>query len=224
MLRRFAWFGAGLMAILCLYLTAAALGGVLAGPVARLPDSAPRHRVGLLAGPIHYDFLLPLTPEVHASFAFANADGVWLDHPDARFLIVGWGAHDFYTTVGRFADLNAHAVWTGLSGDRSVLRLQAIGDLASQDQITFLHLSDAQYTRLLALIAASVSRDAHDLPLVALTRPASGEVFYQSPLPFHAFHTCNVWLGEMLRGAGVPFGRWTPVTFAVRLSLWRFAR
>lgn len=32
--------------------------------------------------------------------------------------------------------------------------------------------------------------------------------------------TCNVWVGERLRRAGLPFGNWTPTPQAVRLSLW----
>lgn len=89
--------------------------------------------------------------------------------------------------------------------------------------MAFLTLSDAQYARLLDRIEASFSRDAQGAPMALGAVGPWGEVFYHSPERFHLFHTCNVWLGEVLRAAGQPFGRWTPTTYAVRLSLWRFA-
>lgn len=105
-----------------LYLLAAIAGGVLPGAtVATRPGGD--HQVGLIAGPIHYDFLLPVTPDLRQRFAFAAADGVALGAPDAEWLAVGWGAHDFYTTVGTYRDLNLRAVASGILGDGSVMRL-----------------------------------------------------------------------------------------------------
>jgi hypothetical protein len=46
--------------------------------------------------------------------------------------------------------------------------------------------------------------------------------FFAAKDRFHLFRTCNVWLSDLLAKAGVPFGRWTPTPFAVRLAFRRF--
>jgi hypothetical protein len=60
---------------------------------------------------------------------------------------------------------------------------------------------------------------------VALAVPGLGprDVFYASPGRTDIFRTCNAWVGRMLRASGQRFGLWTPATWSVRLSLWRFA-
>jgi hypothetical protein len=47
-------------------------------------------------------------------------------------------------------------------------------------------------------------------------------VFYEANSHFSIFRTCNVWIAEVLRGAGVPMGIWTPTPYSVSLSRWWF--
>jgi hypothetical protein len=128
--------------------------------------------------------------------------------------MVGWGAEDFYTTVGSYADISFGATWKGVTGDRSVLRLEAFGRVRA-DAIEWLRLSSEEFDALTASIRADVAPGERTIDVPG--RP--GSAFFASAEPFHLFRTCNVWVGEKLRAAGLPFGRWTPTTWAVRLSL-----
>ena len=74
------------------------------GPRAQLLPEDATIEIGLIAGPIHYDLLLPLTPEIRSRFAFANKDGVGVDNPRAGWLFAGWGAREFYRAVGAYSD------------------------------------------------------------------------------------------------------------------------
>ncbi len=179
------------------------------------------HTIGLIQGPIHTDILLPLTPDVRARFAFAETSGVPLSDPRAAWLLVGWGAHSFYTTAGTYADITASAVLTAAVGDASVLRLDALGPLPDMPELTFLSLSDAQFKALLTTLDATFARDARGTQQ-PLDHPGftPTDAFYHANGGFHLFRTCNVWLGETLRAAGIPFGFWTPTTQSVNLSLW----
>jgi uncharacterized protein (TIGR02117 family) len=175
----------------------------------------PAHTIGLLQGPIHTDILLPLTPETRARFAFAEAAGVPLTHPDAQWLILGWGSAAFYTTAGTYADITTSAVLTAATGDDAVIRLDALGPLPPLEDLRFLHLSEAQFQALLTQTSAAfASQTRLDHPGFTGT-----DAFFPAHGHFSALRTCNVWLGETLRASGIPFGLWTPANWSVTLSL-----
>lgn len=47
--------------------------------------------------------------------------------------------------------------------------------------------------------------------------------FFAAHGRFDILRTCNTWISDMLRAAGLRFGAWTPTPYAVTLSLVRFA-
>lgn len=193
---------------------------VLAGLIGALLPSdgappAPGTRFHLVAGPIHYDFLLPATAETRAAFGFASRGGVPVDAPGTEWILVGWGAREFYTTAGTYADIAAGPVWRAISGDRGVLRVDALPALDTRDMAS-LSLDPARYRRLLAAIAGS--RTGGRVP----GGFTATDAFFEAGEGFDALRTCNVWVGAMLRAAGMRFGRWTPSPMAVRLALLRW--
>jgi uncharacterized protein (TIGR02117 family) len=184
-------------------------------------------RVGLLRGPIHYDFLLPADAGTRAGFAFAEVDrGVPVSHPDARWLVVGWGSAAFYTTAGTYADIAPSAVWTAATGDAAVMRVDVWGALPDEDWpgLRWVTLTPVQYAALRGAILASFHRNAGGRPVALPVAGFTGtDGFWQAEGRFDLFRTCNVWVGRMLRQAGLRFGLWTPTPQAVSLSLATFA-
>lgn len=221
MLRRLRWLLSLILSLPLIYVLAGFAGALWTAP--GLDDAAPRLvRLGLLRGPIHYDLLLPLDPALRDRFAFAEAEGgVPLRHPQARWLLFGWGSAAFYTTAGRYADIAPGAVWTAMTGDSAVIRLDVLPDLpADQPGLVWLDLTAAEYARLLQGLETDFTRDSagRRLPLPAALSETDG--FWQAEGHFDLGRTCNVWLGQQLRAAGLPFGRWTPTVWSVNLSLW----
>ena len=176
---------------------------------------APGTAFHLVAGPIHYDFLLPADARTRAAFGFAAEAGVRIDAPDTEWILIGWGARDFYTTAGTYADITAGPVWRAVTGDRGVLRIDALPAVDTQGLAT-LSLDPARYRRLLAAIAAS--RTGGRVP----GGFTATDAFFEAGEGFDALRTCNVWVGEMLRAAGLRFGRWTPTPQSLRLSVLRW--
>ncbi len=213
MIRRAA---AGLIAALLLYLATAALGGLVPGPVATLPDDEETVEIGLLFGPIHVDFLLPATPETRRALGFARPAGVPVDHAGVAHFIVGWGAERFYTTAGTYADITLGATLRAVTGDESVLRVDVAGPLPPRFEMPRLRLTRAQYDALLAAIAETATGE-----VLAGAGFTDGDGFVRARGRFLIFRTCNTWVSRMLRSAGVPAGVWTPTPYALRLSLWR---
>jgi uncharacterized protein (TIGR02117 family) len=202
------------------YLGAAAVGGVWGnGHLPRTVD----YRVGLVVGPIHTDLLIPLTPAVKSRLGFAIADGVPLDAPGAEWLLVGWGARQFYTTAGTFADVTMAATLRGITGDSAVLRLDAIGQIHDFTDIPLIGADAVQFAALLDVLSASFAPGPDGVP-VALDHPGftGSDRFYVATGHFNILNTCNVWVGDLLGAAGIAFGNWTPTPYAMKLSLWRF--
>lgn len=208
-------------------LAALALGAgvyLLAAPRAAGADGSGRVVFGLIAGPIHYDFLLPADAQTVASFGFARPLGL-IPGEGEGWVFVGWGAREFFMTVGDYSDVSARALWRAVTGDGSVLRLGGTAGLSAQtaERAQWLEVSAAEYAALLATIRADFDAEPGQgpAPLVqpgALTR----DRFFPARGGFHIFRTCNQWVGEKLRAAGLTFGLWTPTPYSVRLSLARF--
>ena len=205
-----------LLALPILYLLASVTLPLIPGPGPDLSGPLTR-QIGLLQGPIHTDILIPLTPETRARFGFAEAAGVPLNHPDARWLLLGWGSAAFYTTAGTYADITASAVLTAATGDSAVIRLDALGPLPPLENLRVLRLSEAQFQALLAQASATFASETK-LPQPGFT---GTDAFFPAHGHFSALRTCNVWLGETLRASGIPFGLWTPANWSVTLSLKR---
>jgi uncharacterized protein (TIGR02117 family) len=211
--------GRGVALVVALYLILSLVLPLVPGTRAALP-SGDAVRIGLLAGPIHYDFLVPLTPGVRQRFAFAVAGGVPVDDPAAEWLILGHGGRAFYTTVGTYADVTAGALWKGVTGDTSVMRLDVAGPVRQDIGIRWLSLSPEQLDAFVDAVLADFAEPRQRLPGPGL---GDSDVFFPGADRSDILRTCNAWVGETLRAAGVRFGLWTPATWSVRLSLWRFA-
>ncbi len=215
------WFLRAITAIICLplvYFAAGFVGAVIPGKHA---DLAPGTDVliGLARAPIHYDFLLPLSPELRARYDFAASAGVPIHAPQAEWLLVGWGSEAFYTSAGSYADMQLGAVITAITGDQAVLHLDVAGDVSRVDGIAYFTLSDSQYQALLASLEANFQRDQTGAPLALDAHFNDHDAFFAAKGDFSLLHPCNAWLGATLRAAGVPFGIWTPTPQAVELSL-----
>lgn len=104
-----------------------------------------------------------------------------------------------------------------MTGDSAVIRLDVVGPIPSLAQIPRVALSQAEITRLIDEILASFTEES-PLPIAGFT---ATDAFFPAKERFNLFNTCNVWLGKVLRAAGLPFGRWTPFPQSIRLSLAR---
>jgi uncharacterized protein (TIGR02117 family) len=217
------WLARGvvvLLAVPLIYLLASLAGGLIGnGHTARGGET----RVGLVIGGIHTDLLIPLTPQVRARFAFAEGAGVPVLAEGAEWLLVGWGAREFYTTAGTYADITASAVVSGVTGDASVMRLEVLGWIGDLSAVPMIRMDEVQFTGLLDTLDATFARDAKGVR-IALDHPGFSptDAFFTAKGGFNIFRTCNVWVGEVMAEAGIPFGTWTPTPQAMRLALWRF--
>ena len=196
--------GSGLLLFLLL------LGGAwLPAPRLSLPLSAERVQIGLVQGPIHTDFLLPLDPRTRADFAL-------LDLPkEAAWLRVGWGARGFYRQVGGYVDLRAATVLRAITGDAAVMRFEPVAPHSPALSIT---LDGLEYQRLRAVIRSDTLWDQP----VGQGLLAPDDRYFAAKGRFNLLHPCNQWIAEALRRANRSFAIWTPTNWSIRQALHRF--
>jgi uncharacterized protein (TIGR02117 family) len=182
-------------------------------------DATGDTEVLLISGPIHYDFLLPLNEATLDRFSELETHGLPLKHPNARWLLVGWGARDFYTTTGSYSDVSLRAVLRGVFGDKAVIRTDVLGELHPDANPLHFVMNAAQYNQLLHAMNNTIERRS-DGSLAVLDTPGFTDTdrFFAAKGNFNLFATCNTWVGQMIRKAGLPFGAWVPLPFAVTLS------
>ena len=164
-------------------------------------------------------FSCPPATRLRATFAFAEAQGVPVRHPRVRWLIVGWGSRAFYTATGTYADLNLGSIWPALTGDAATLHLDVTGDVEGLDAITWVTLSETQLAALTQAVTATFTRDSAGNPIpLAATPFGPTDAFFAAEGRFNVLNTCNVWIGSMLRAAGLDFGAWTPTPQSIAFS------
>ncbi|EBA17556.1 hypothetical protein RSK20926_07457 [Roseobacter sp. SK209-2-6] len=205
--------------LLAAYFLAALLGAVLpAGQETTAPWGRP-YRVLLAAGPIHYDFLIPLDAPTKAYFALLEPVLPELNHSEAAWLVLGWGAKDFYTTSGDYGDITLKAIGRGLFGDSSVLRADVLGRIDPHLDLPEIAFSEGEYAAFLKALDASFARGS-DGVIQVLQHPGltQSDRFFEARGRFHLFRTCNTWIARMIRASGRRFGLWTPTPYSVTLS------
>ena len=124
------------------------------------------------------------------------------DFPDADYLELGWGERDYYPHDDPGIALALRALFTSSRSTINVVPLT--GPLPRDTEIIELHLSQAGFARMVEFIRHSHELDAGGRALVINAGSHQQGRFYASPLTFHAFENCNVWVARALHAAGLP--------------------
>ncbi len=216
------------IAIPALYVGASYVGALVPGDykgsvAVAAEDTEPRHKVILVMGLLHADFAFPVNDSLKARLAFLSGTGFPLEHPDLRYITVGWGSKAFYTTAGTYSDIEATAVFKAVTGDAAVMRFVGAGDLSQLPDTVSLRLTQPQYEQLLNRILTDLKTNSGRPDWMQGESIGAGDAFYEAKGHFNIFNPCNQWANTVLRDVGVPLGVWTPTAQSLRLSLTTYA-
>ena len=125
----------------------------------------------------------------------------------ATHIVLGWGSRDFYLHTPSWAQLKlSTALRAGLGLDSTLLHVGHLANPAAQSWRKPLRVSADQYRELAAGIRATRA------PGGAIAGYGKDDVFYPAAGRYSVARTCNEWVGERLRLAGVRTGAWTPLS------------
>lgn len=206
-----------LAALLLAYIGAGTIGGLVPANGDWRPATRGVH-VFIEDNGVHTDFVLPKrVGDVDLGDLGRARDLRDPRYAGHRYLVIGWGDRDFYENTPHWRDIKLSTVLNAAIGrGGTVLHVGHVPGPAPGARM--LVLRPEEYRRLVAFIRAHQALDAAGRPD---GRPAYGksDSFYTASGHYSAIHTCNDWVGEGLRRAGVRVGRWTPFSFTV---LWWF--
>jgi uncharacterized protein (TIGR02117 family) len=203
------WIFRGVAAVLALvfgYLVAGAIGGAI--PVNRA-WRPPAHgvRIFIEDNGIHTGIVVPKVAAGVDWRALAPAGDLG-DPRYGRFdhLAIGWGEKAFFLEPQTWADVKVATVLAAAVGSaQTLMHVEHVPAPAVGDDVRAVVVSEAEYRRLAAYIAASFAPGGKRYPGYARY-----DVFYDARGRYDAMATCNAWTGDALRHAGVRVGAWTP--------------
>ncbi len=193
----------GVLLLLLLYLAAALLLSVLpARSVAwECPERSPAY---VHTNGVHLFLVLPT-----ATFDTAFVAGLRLPE-DPPYLGFGWGEKEFYRSTPTWADLRPGtalraAFWPSASA------MHVITYRYPRRHWKQLDLCPQQRDTLVQFVQRSFLPDSTGAftPVQAVGYDAN-DFFYEARGHYTAFRTCNVWVNEALKRAGIRTSVWSP--------------
>jgi uncharacterized protein (TIGR02117 family) len=161
---------------------------------------------------VHTDFVLPVQSEIinwQDLFEPAHFGNGWTY---ALYIAFGWGDKGFYLNTPEWSDLKFNtAVKALFIPSESVMHVTLWPRPEENDLTKKIVLSYVDYKILVENIIRSFTRN-EDGYFLKVNHPGYGDfdLFFESPLKFHLFKTCNVWTNSVLRTAGIRTSIWTP--------------
>lgn len=178
------------------------------------------HRILVLSNPIHTDIAIPIDAETLARFPFLAESGMPVTHPDARWLVFGWGGRAFYIETPTWSELKPVPLFKGLTLDRSVIHADMAGDVIEPaDHVAGFEIGPDGYERLLSFIGASFARIDGRIEAIPDTAYGPNDRFFEAHGWFSAVAGCNTWTAKALREAGLRTGWWNPLPVSLSASL-----
>lgn len=206
-----------LAAVPALYLLAALIGSLV--PVNRGWEEPERGTtVYLRSNGIHIDIVMPAVAEgldwrpllPQRDFRQAPANPRWF--------AFGAGERRVYLETPTWWDLSPRTAWAALAGGERVMHVERVGRLGPE--LSAIRLRPEEYRRLWAAVRAQFDLDAAGRPQ-RIAHPGYGadDAFYEGRGTASAFATCNSWVADQLRLAGVRTSLWTPFPEGL---MWRY--
>ncbi|MCA9261679.1 MAG: TIGR02117 family protein, partial [Planctomycetales bacterium] len=171
---------------------------------------------------VHSDILVPIS---QGEISWRN------EIPDESFAkrqslathyAIGWGDRGFYLNTRNWSDLTiGTAVRAMLAPSPTVMHVAATSPWRYDKPLHVVRLTTEQYEQLALAMQASFARDDQGR-LIPIPGKAykDNDAFFVAKGSYHAFKTCNSWVGSQLQTAGVRTPWYTPLPRTVFLY-WR---
>jgi uncharacterized protein (TIGR02117 family) len=211
-----------LLTLLAAALVALVLGTVLPRPLfdPATGSEPPARRILVLSSQIHTDIAVPIDARTLADFPFLRDAGLPVDHPDARWILFGWGGRAFYLQTPTWGDLKPLPLFKALTIDASVMHVEILGAIAEPwPGLLGFDIPESKHRDMLAFIRASFAESGTGPLHIAGAHYGKTDAFFEATGSFNALLGCNTWTASALRRAGLQTGWWNPLPATLSYSL-----
>src|SRR5205823_12587472 len=208
-----------MLALPALYLAAALFGSLL--PVnSGWQEPAQGTTIYIADNGVHADIIMPVSAQgLNWGPLVPRSDFVAAD-PNARWIAFGSGEERVYLNTPTWWDITPRTVWSALTGGRRVMHVEYVPSPAYA--VREIRLRPEEYRRLWAAIRADFALDPRGRPQ-HIPHPGYGccDTFYRATGKASAIRTCNSWVADRLRLAGIRTSVWPPF---VQGLVWRYRK
>lgn len=203
------------LATIALYLLGALGGSILPGNQ-RWKSSANGIELFVETNGVHTGIIMPVYSDVHDWSTLIRPEHLGDPRYYGSHILVGWGHEGVYRNAEYWQNLRLQDALSAVFGsDATLVHIQHLKyPQAYPHYRRSLRVSEAEYAKIVALIAGRFVLDEHGRPA-----PSKGygksDIFYTARGHYNAFQTCNSWTSDVLRQAGIRTGLWTPFSGGV---------
>jgi uncharacterized protein (TIGR02117 family) len=173
------------------------------------------------SGAVHSDVILPAKNDTMDWRKYFPATDFKADPQRLDHIAIGWGDRGFFLETPYWTDLKlSTAAKAILIPSCTVMHVDYMTPVESHECKPVV-ISAAQYERLVEFILASFATSQREEPIRIGKPYGLLDAFYEAKGRYHAFNTCNCWVGNALEHAGVKVGWFTPFP---RTVLWHLPR
>lgn len=122
-----------------------------------------------------------------------------------NYVYFGWGDEAFYQSSDDLILLAARAVLIPTQGVIRIVGFYSNPEsyFGQKRKTVCLHLEEQTFSKLVREIASSFKRDEMGMTISSVDYGRADQ-FYLSTQSYHFFRTCNTWLAQRLKKAGLP--------------------
>jgi uncharacterized protein (TIGR02117 family) len=170
----------------------------------------------------HTSLLLPRqTPVWNWDETIEPQDISSLAEASARqWLSFGWGERSFYAETPQFADFSFQkAFYAVFVSEQFVLHVGLEHQPIPDESLRVLSVNSAQYLSLVNYVKQTFLLDDKGKARRVLDGFSQTDAFFDAGMDYTLLFTCNTWVAEALRSAGIPTPWWSGTAGAIMRHL-----
>lgn len=188
------------------------LKSALSGPGKIPPDSVD---IFVETNGIHVSIILPMHHDNGILSNKLRASHMQKPQYHSQYAMIGWGHKGVYQNAQNWNDLTFADASSALlgSGD-ALLHIYYRNNPKANAYRKKIRITRDQYINILRNISGYFKYDENE-NLRSFSGYGADNIFYEAHGSYSAINTCNVWVGKILREAGLKIGYWTPFSQSI---------
>jgi uncharacterized protein (TIGR02117 family) len=165
---------------------------------------------------VHTDIVLPLRNGVRDWSTFVNAGETRSKSTDFNHVAFGWGDKGFYLETSSWSDLKFKTAFNAcFSLGTCAMHVNFFTGVEESKNCKRILINEENYKILCRYVERSFLKQDESLNLIKGRSYGANDLFYDAEGSYSMFYTCNSWVNEGLKEAGIKSCLWTIFDFGI---------